>query len=412
MTIPQKPILYGRQTITVEDIASVVETLNSDYLTTGPQVALFESELCELTGAKHAIACANATAGLHLACLALDLPRGSLGVTSPITFVASSNCLEYVGIRSDFIDIDPDTRCISADALEEYCITKGVPQVVVSVSFAGVSGDLPRIYQLSKRFGFAVIEDAAHAIGSRYSVGSQWFNCGSCAHSDIAVFSFHPVKTITTGEGGAILTNNDRLAERLRRLRSHGIGRGEQYIPEGEGPWYYQLLELGFNYRITDLQCALGRSQLRRLQSIKEKRAQIVGRYTDQLGSISELVPPAWPVDSDPCFHLAAVELPGGSIQRREVYDYLVSHAVHPQVHYIPVYWHPYYQKRYGYELGKCPNAEAYYSRCLSLPLYESLSDQEVDYVIKTVIEATERPVADNTLERQDTTWPTRAFNR
>jgi len=388
MKIPQKPILYGRQTISSEDIASVVAALESDYLTTGPQVALFESELCDLTGAKHAIVCANATAGLHLACLALDLPRGALGITSPITFVASSNCLEYVGIRSDFVDIDPDTRCISADVLEEYCITKGVPQVVVSVSFAGISGDLPRIYELSKRFGFTVIEDAAHAVGSRYSVGSQWFNCGSCSHSDIAVFSFHPVKTVTTGEGGAVLTNDDALAERLRRLRSHGIGRGAEYIPEGEGPWYYQLLELGFNYRITDIQCALGRSQLKRLQSIKERRAQIVGRYTDELGMISELIPPSWPIDSDPCFHLAAVELPGGASHRKAVYDYLLSKMVHPQVHYIPVYWHPYYQKRYGYERGKCPSAESYYSRCLSLPLYESLSDEEVDYVIEVVTEA------------------------
>lgn len=350
MKTPKKPILYGRQTVTEQDIASVVEALESDYLTTGPQVALFESELCALTGAKHAIACTNATAGLHLACLALELPRGALGITSPITFVASSNCFEYAGIRSDFVDIDPETRCISADELEEYCHTKGVPQVVVSVSFAGVVGDLPRIYELSKRFGFAVIEDAAHSVGSRYSVGSQWFNSGACSHSDVAVFSFHPVKTVTTGEGGAVLTNSDALAERLRRLRSHGIGRGAEYVPEGEGSWYYQLLELGFNYRITDIQCALGRSQLKRLKSIKERRAQIVGRYTDTLGLVSDLIPPAWPVSSDPCFHLAAIELPGQALQRKAVYDYLVSKMIHPQVHYIPVYWHPYYQQRYGYE--------------------------------------------------------------
>jgi len=388
MSNPSKPILYGRQNITSDDVASVVAALESDYLTTGPQVALFENELCELTGAKHAIACANATAGLHIACLALDLPRGSLGLTSPITFVASSNCFEYAGVRSDFVDIDPDTRCISAAALEEYCITKGVPQVVVSVSFAGIAGDLAKIYELSKRFGFKLIEDSAHAVGTRYSVGSQWFNCGSCSHSDLAVFSFHPVKTITTGEGGAVLTNDDKLAERLRRLRSHGIGRGAEYIPEGEGPWYYQLLELGFNYRITDLQCALGRSQLRRLQSIKQRRAQIVSEYTDKLGAVAGLVPPSWPIDSDPCFHLAAVELPGGSPQRKAIYDYLVKKMVHPQVHYIPVYWHPYYQRRYGYERGKCPSAESYYSRCLSLPLYESLSDREVDYVIGTVVDA------------------------
>jgi UDP-4-amino-4,6-dideoxy-N-acetyl-beta-L-altrosamine transaminase len=388
MKTPHSPILYGRQHITDEDIASVVAALESDFLTTGPQVALFEQELSQLTGAKHVIACANATAGLHLACIALELPKGSLGITSPITFVASANCLEYVGARSDFVDIDPRTRCVSADALEEYCLSQSVPQVVVSVSFAGVAGDLPRIYELSKRFGFKVIEDAAHAVGSRYRFGAEWFHCGSCTHSDLAVFSFHPVKTITTGEGGAIMTNDDRLAERLKRLRSHGIGRGPEYIPEGEGAWYYQLLELGFNYRITDLQCALGRSQLKRLASIKQRRAEIVGRYTDRLGAIDGLDSPVWPIDSDPCFHLATVELPGGARGRKEVYDYLVSRMIHPQVHYIPVYWHPYYARRYGYERGKCPAAESYYSRCLSLPLYESLSDAEVAHVIKCVEEA------------------------
>ncbi len=366
----------------------MLAALESDYLTTGPQVTLFEGELCALTGAKHAIVCANATAGLHLACLALELQRGALGITSPITFVASANCFEYSGIRSEFVDINPETRCLSAEELEEYCVTKGVPEVVVSVSFAGVVGDLPKIYELSRRFGFAVIEDAAHAVGSRYSVDSNWFHSGSCSHSDLAVFSFHPVKTVTTGEGGAVLTNDDALAERLRRLRSHGIGRGAEYVPEGEGPWYYQLIELGFNYRITDIQCALGRSQLRRLHSMKERRAQIVGRYTDTLGMINDLVPPSWPVDSDPCFHLAAIELPGGAAQRKALYEYLISKLIYPQVHYIPVYWHPYYQQRYGYQRGKCRSAEAYYSNCLSLPLYEALSEEEVDYVIAILTEA------------------------
>jgi len=387
MKAPTKPIIYGKQAITPDDVASVVAALESDFLTTGPQVSLFEDELCALTGAKHAIACSNATAGLHLACLSLDLPKGSLGVTTPITFVASSNCLEYVGARSDFVDIDPDTRCISVEALEEYCTLKEVPSVVVVVSFAGVPCDLPRIYELSRRFGFKVIEDAAHAVGSRYMSGGQWYQCGSCAHSDIAIFSFHPVKTITTGEGGAVLTNDDGLAQRLRRLRSHGIARGPEFIPPGEGPWYYQLLELGFNYRITDIQCALGRSQLRRLSAIKERRAQIVSSYTDRLSAVHGLNPPAWPVSTDPCFHLAAIELPGGSAERKRIYEHLVANSIHPQVHYIPVYWQPYYREKYGYSLGKCPNAEAYYSRCLSLPLYEELSDSDLEYVIMCLID-------------------------
>lgn len=380
-----KPILYGRQSITPEDIASVVEALESDYLTTGPQVALFEQDLCQLTGAKHAIACCNATAGLHLACLALDLPRGSVGLTSPITFVASSNCFEYVGLRSDFVDIDPETRCISVAKLEQYCIEQEIPSVVVVVSFAGVPGDLTRIYELASRFGFKVIEDAAHAVGSRYLSNGEWINSGSCRNSDLSIFSFHPVKTITTGEGGAVLTNDDLLAKRLRQLRSHGIARGPDFVPEHEGPWYYQLIELGFNYRITDIQCALGRSQLKRLASIKARRAEIVSSYTDQLGQVSGLIPPAWPINTDPCFHLAAVELPVGGAGRRAIYDHLIAAGIHPQVHYIPVYLHPYYRKKYGYEAGKCEYAESYYSRCLSLPLYESLSDKEVGYVIERV---------------------------
>ncbi|MEY4669660.1 MAG: UDP-4-amino-4,6-dideoxy-N-acetyl-beta-L-altrosamine transaminase [Pseudomonadota bacterium] len=388
MAKPFKPIPYGRQTITAEDVACVVDTLGSDFLTSGPQVSLFEEELASLAGAKHAIACSNATAGLHLACMALDLPSGGLAITTPITFVASSNCFEYVGLRSDFVDIDPKTRCLSVDALEKYCLTKEIPQVVVMVSFAGVPADLPRVFALSRRFGFKVIEDAAHAIGSRYVSDGAWHHSGGCAHSDLAVFSFHPVKTITTGEGGAVLTNDDEVAKRLRRLRSHGIERGQAHIPKGEGAWYYEMLELGFNYRITDIQCALGRSQLRRLASIKGRRREIVDHYTRALSSVPGLTPPVCPADTDPCFHLAAVELPGGASDRKRIYEHLVARGVQPQVHYIPVYWHPYYRQKYGYAPGKCPHAEEYYARCLSLPLYEGLSDTEVAYVIDTLVDA------------------------
>jgi UDP-4-amino-4,6-dideoxy-N-acetyl-beta-L-altrosamine transaminase len=386
MEIHKKTIPYGRQSIQADDIEAVSEVLHSDYLTTGPLVSAFEEALCALTGAKYAIACSNATAGLHLACLSLRLPAGSLGLTSAITFVASSNCLEAAGHRADFIDIDPKSRCMSPDALEEYCLRVEVPQVVIPVSFAGVTADLPAILTLSKRFGFRVIEDAAHSIGSTYYSDGKWFQSGSCAHSDLAVFSFHPVKTITTGEGGAVLTNDQALAERLRLLRSHGILRDSGCIPDDAGSWYYQMMELGYNYRITDLQCALGLSQLKRLERIKARRSELVERYRAELSGYGILSVSQMPLQH-PCFHLAAVELNRGAEHRKRLFEDLNQCGICTQVHYIPVYWHPYYKNKYGYRAGRCKYSETYYSSCLSLPMYIGLNDDDVAYIINTIID-------------------------
>ena len=387
MNTSEKLIPYGRQHVTTQDLTSVEAALRSDALTSGPLVTQFEAALCKVSGAKHAIACANATAGLHLACLALRLPASYLGVTAAITFAASSNCFEFTGGRSDFIDIDPSSRCISIDALSNYCETVEIPAVVVAVSFGGVTADLPALKQLSLKYGFKLIEDAAHSIGSNYEYLGQSFNSGSCTHSDLAVFSFHPVKTITTGEGGAVLTNDDALAERVRLLRGHGIARGEDHIPAGEGAWYYEMMELGYNYRITDIQCALGISQLSRIEDTKQRRLEIVQQYIEGFAEVDGLQTAQWPAQDAPCFHLAIAELPFDAEFRRKVYNGLRERNIVTQIHYIPVYWHPYYRNKYNYRKGKCPAAEHYYSHCLSLPLYIGLTDAEVTNVIEALKE-------------------------
>ncbi|MEI6315645.1 MAG: aminotransferase class I/II-fold pyridoxal phosphate-dependent enzyme, partial [Syntrophus sp. (in: bacteria)] len=259
-------ISYGHQSVSEEDIEAVAEVLRSPFLTTGPVAAEFESSLCELTGAKHAIVCSNGTTALHLACLGLGIAKDDLGITSPITFLASANCVEFCGGRSDFVDIDPETLCLSPVKLEAYCKNVAVPKVVIPVDFAGVPADLPTIHTLSKKYGFRTIEDAAHSIGSSYEFDGHQISCGACVHSDLAIFSFHPVKTITCGEGGAVMTNDDKMAERIRLMRSHGIERRIDLLTKNDGPWYHEMTDLSYNCRITDFQCALGKSQLKRLQ--------------------------------------------------------------------------------------------------------------------------------------------------
>ncbi len=365
-------IPYGRQHITNDDIASVVAVLKSDYLTTGPLVTAFENALSRLTGAKHVVVCSNGTTALHLACLSLGICKGELGVTSPITFLASANCIEYCGGHADFTDINPESLCLDPNALEEYCKSGNIPKVVIPVSYAGIPADLPAIKALSGKYGFKIIEDAAHAIGSTYKFKGKTFQSGSCAHSDLAVFSFHPVKTITTGEGGAVLTNSDKLAERLRRLRSHGMAKD---IPIAKkAPWYYEMPEIGFNYRITDIQCALGLSQVKRIARIKKERQALVKTYNKAFQRMAGFITPPWPKGTSPCYHLYPVQFTGGERVRSAVYNALLKAGIQSQVHYIPVYWQPYYAKKYGYKIGMCPNAENYYRGCLSLPLFPGLT--------------------------------------
>lgn len=387
MDRPQKFdfIPYGRQWIPEQDLEKVDDVLQSAFLTTGPEAAKFEQALCELTGAQYAIVCANGTAALHLACLALDIGEGDVGLTSPNTFLASGNCVEFCGGSIDFIDIDPDTLCLSPQKLEEYCLKNAPPRVVIPVDFSGVPADLPAIHALSKKYGFAVIEDAAHSIGTSYTFEGETFMCGSGDHSDLAIFSFHPVKTITTGEGGAVLTNNKKLADRVRMFSSHGMVRCQDLVEESDGPWYYEMTEMGYNYRITDFQCALGLAQLSHIDYFKKRRLEIVDRYRNALGNLDELILPLYQHGWSVCPHLFPVQFRAGSETRFSVYHQLRDYKIYCQIHYIPVYWQPYYMNKYGFEKGKCPNAEEYYNRCISLPLYPAMSDEEVDTVISAL---------------------------
>lgn len=384
---PIKPIPYATQWISDEDIEAVAEVLRSPFLTTGPVAAEFESSLRDLTGAKHAIVCSNGTTALHLACLGLGITKDDLGITSPITFLASANCVEFCGGRTDFVDIDPETLCLSPEKLEAYCKNVAVPKIVIPVDFAGIPADLPAIHALSKKYGFCTIEDAAHSIGSSYEWNGHQISCGACVHSDLAIFSFHPVKTITTGEGGAVLTNDDKMAEHIRLMRSHGIERRSDLLTKNDGPWYHEMTDLSYNCRITDFQCALGKSQLKRLQFFKERRQEIVDSYNKAFVAFDELKLPPRPAGSSVCYHLYTLQFKDGSQKRYDVFQKLWKVKIYCQIHYIPVYWQPYYRKKYGYPTGKCPNAERYYAQCLSLPLYPALSDDEVDYIIESVVD-------------------------
>ena len=394
----KKPIPYGRQSIIQEDIEAVISVLQSDWLTQGPKVKEFEEALAQQCGAKHCIAVANGTAALHLACLALDMGSGDLGLTSPISFLASANCIAYCGGRPDFADIDPQTLCLSPDELEAYCKAQAVPKVVIPVDFAGVPADLPRFKKLADQYGFKLIEDAAHSIGSTYKYNDKIYACGSCAHTDLAIFSFHPVKTITTGEGGAILTNDDRLAHKLRLLSSHGIERNHSNyrlldpstIAGPENPaWYHEMQVLGYNYRLTDIHSVLGLSQLKRLKQHKEKRQRIVKDYNRAFRKLVDeevLICPPWPENTDPCYHLYPLRLgPACRIKRNDLFRLLREKKIHTQIHYIPIYRQPYYQARYHIEMSRFPEAENYFTNCLSLPLFPDLSREMFDYVVEAI---------------------------
>lgn len=378
-------IPYGRQWVNEEDVQNVVSVLRSPFLTTGPVATAFEQALCKLTGAKHAIVCSNGTTALHLATRAIGIGTNDLGVTTPITFLASANCIEYCCGRTDFVDIDPETLCISPEKLDEYCRTKKRPKVVVAVDFAGVPADLVTIKTIADKYGFYVIEDAAHSIGSTYSHQGSTFQCGSCAHTDIAIFSFHPVKTITCGEGGAVLTNNDKFAARIRNLYTHGMVRCADIMERNDGPWYYEMTDLGYNYRITDFQCALGLSQLKRLVLFKARRREIVDRYNKAFCGISTLIVPQYPEGSNVCPHLYPLQFTEGKELRYKVYHDLRTYKIYCQIHYIPVYWQPYYRNKYGFSEGKCECAEKYYYRCISLPLFPQLKDDEIDFIIEKI---------------------------
>ncbi|MEG6616511.1 UDP-4-amino-4,6-dideoxy-N-acetyl-beta-L-altrosamine transaminase [Peptococcaceae bacterium 1198_IL3148] len=378
---------YGKQSITTQDIESVINVLKSDWLTQGPVIEAFEKSIAEYCGVKYAVAVSSATAALHIACMAANLKSGDIVWTTPNTFVASANCALYCGADVDFVDIDNKTYNISIDELEQKLAKAKkkdkLPKAIIPVHFAGQSCEMERIAELSKHYGFIVLEDASHAIGGSYKNRK----IGSCYFSDMTVFSFHPVKIITTGEGGMVLTNQEELYNKLIRLRTHGITRDYDFMNEYHGPWYYQQIELGYNYRITDIQAALGLSQLKRLDEFVERRHMLAERYTKYLKELPLVLPWQHP-DNYSAFHLYVIRLISNKISksRREIFEELRSAGIGVNVHYIPVHTQPYYQKL-GFQWGDYPQAEEYYSEALTLPLYYDLTIDEQDYVIKTIKE-------------------------
>jgi len=379
-------IPYGRQSISEDDIQSVVAVLRSDYLTQGAVVPQFEQAVAEYVGAHYAVAVNSGTSALHVACLALGLGKGDYLWTSPITFVASANCGLYCGAQVDFVDINADTFMMSVEALElklEVAEKEGIlPKVVIPVHFAGQSCDMQAIYALSLRYGFHIIEDACHAIGGRYLDKP----IGGCQYSDISVFSFHPVKIITTAEGGMAVTNNKNWANKMARLRSHGITRdSELMIGQADGQWTYQQLELGFNYRMTELQAALGVSQLKRIDDFIAQRHILQQRYHDLLADLPVIIP-LQSEQSYSALHLYPIQLKTEKLTktRRQVFNELREWGIGTNVHYIPVHTQPYYQQ-FGFKLGDFPVAEQYYQRSLSLPLYADLSFTQQDKVVSVL---------------------------
>jgi UDP-4-amino-4,6-dideoxy-N-acetyl-beta-L-altrosamine transaminase len=376
-------IPYGRQNINETDIDAVAEVLRSEWLTQGPGIAIFEQAMSARCQVAHAVAVSNATAALHIACLSLGVRPGDLVWTSPITFVASANCARYCGADVDFVDIDPVTLNMSVDALASKLTSAKklgrLPKVVIPVHFAGRSCDMRAINELGKRYGFRIIEDASHAVGAMH----EGMPVGACQFSDIAVFSFHPVKIITTGEGGMALTNDHFLAKSLSRFRSHGIAQdGDDFVNAPAGPWEYQQIELGYNYRMTNLQAALGCSQLNRLSSFLDRRQYLVKRYNELLANLPINLPLA---SDESAWHLYPIRIP--SARRLDVFTKLRAQDIWVQVHYIPVHTQPYY-KNLGFKEGDFLEAEKYFSEAISLPLYYGLSNMEQDIVVTQLKEA------------------------
>ena len=376
-------IPYGRQHITADDEAAVLAALRSDWITQGPAIPRFEQALAERVGAAHGVAVSNATAGLHIACLALDLGPGDRLWTSPNTFVASANCALYCGASVDFVDIDALSLNMSVQALSaklELAACNGtLPKVVVPVHFAGQSCDMQAIHALGQRYGFRIIEDASHAVGGSY-LGQP---VGNGRFSDLTVFSFHPVKIITTAEGGMVMTNDAALAARLERLRSHGITRDAALMEsEPEGPWVYEQIELGLNYRLTDLQAALGSSQLAQLEGSVARRHQIAGRYDAELASLPLATPWQSP-HAHSALHLYPIQVDPvrSPLSRRQLFDGLRAAGVGVNVHYIPVHTQPHY-RRLGFSPGQFPAAEAYYAGAISLPMFATLTNAQQGTVI------------------------------
>jgi len=385
-------IPYGRQSISNEDIEAVVSVLKSDFLTQGREVPLFEQAFCKEVSARYAVASNSATSSLHVACLSLGVSSGDIVWTSPVSFVASSNCAIYCGAEVDFIDIDPETYNISIDALKEKLILakkfNKLPKVVIPVHLAGQSCEMKAIHALSLEYNFKIIEDASHAVGAKYLDHSV----GACKYSDIAVFSFHPVKIITSGEGGMAVTNSEEIGIQMGSIRSHGITRDPDLMTiEPDGPWFYQQLELGFNYRMTDIHAALGKSQLSRLKEFISKRQAIANTFHKELIS-DNLILPKQHKDTYSSYHLFILRFPdtSGPHSRNNVFNRLRESGINVNLHYIPIYRHPYYQD-IGFNVDDFPASESYYQQAISIPIYPDLTEAHQAYIIDVIRSSTNK---------------------
>ena len=367
-------IPYGRQMLEEDDIQAVVDVLKSDYLTTGPKVAEFEKSVADYVGAKYAVAIANGTAALHAACFAAGIKEGDEVITTPLTFAASANCVLYLGGRPVFADVDARTYNIDPEDIERKITDR--TRAIIPVHLAGQPCDMDAIHEIAKKHQLIVIEDGAHALGSEYR-GSK---IGSL--SDMTTFSFHPVKPITTGEGGMIVTDNEELYKRLCLFRSHGITRDASQMTRNEGGWFYQQLELGYNYRITDIQCALGCSQMKKIDRFLERRRILAKRYDEAFCDTPHVIIPYQLPDTDSGYHLYIIQVT--DCDRKRVFEKLREDGIGVNVHYIPVYYHPYYRE-HGYQDTCCPNAERVYEHFISIPLHQGLTDEEQAYIIEVV---------------------------
>ena len=367
-------IPYGKQTIEQDDIQAVVDVLKSDFLTTGPKIAEFEQTVADYVGAKYAVAISNGTSALHAACFAAGIEPGDEVITTPLTFAASANCVLYCGGTPVFADVDPKTYNIDPEDIQRKITDR--TKAIIAVHLAGQPCDMDAIHSIAREHGLIVIEDGAHALGSVYKgkkVGSM---------SDMTTFSFHPVKPITTGEGGMIVTDNEDFYKKMILFRSHGITRDDSMMTRNDGPWFYQQFNLGYNYRITDIQCALGCSQMKKLDRFLALRKEIVARYNEAFADCENIIIPYQLPETESGWHLYIVQVK--NCDRRKVFEALREHGIAVNVHYIPVYLHPYYQE-HGYENVHCANAEEIYSHIISLPLYPGLTSEQQDYVIDTL---------------------------
>lgn len=367
-------IPYGKQTIDQDDIQAVVDVLKSDFLTTGPKIAEFEQTVADYVGAKYAVAISNGTSALHAACFAAGIGPGDEVITTPLTFAASANCVLYCGGTPVFADVDPKTYNIDPEDIRRKITDR--TKAIIAVHLAGQPCDMDAIHSIAHEYGLIVIEDGAHALGSVYKgkkVGSL---------SDMTTFSFHPVKPITTGEGGMIVTDNEDFYKKMILFRSHGITRDDSMMTRNDGPWFYQQFDLGYNYRITDIQCALGCSQMKKLDRFLARRKEIVARYNEAFADCDNIITPYQLSDTESGWHLYIVQVK--NCDRRQVFEAMREKGIGVNVHYIPVYMHPYYQE-HGYENVHCANAEEIYSHIISLPLYPGLTSEQQDYVIDTL---------------------------